>query len=148
MLVAEDVPQVAEEVLGLELACGLLRLSLDPLVGVQQQAGGRWHFEGLAQVAVGGEIVVSERGQVALVDLVERPLHDSLVWRVQDLREPLQDLAQVDQRPAQRPLDDLQAGQFVQDLLEGAVVERTAILIMNGSDSQLVQPMSIVLLAP
>ena len=93
MFVAEDVAQIAEEEFGFELASGSLHLSLDPLVGVQQQTSGGGHSEGLAQVAVGGEIIVSERGQVAMVDLVESPLHYSLVRGVQDLGEPLQNLA-------------------------------------------------------
>lgn len=53
---------------------------------------------------------MSQRGQVAPVDLVERPFDYSLVFAIQHLGESLQDLAKIDQSPAQGSLDDMQAG--------------------------------------
>ena len=48
VFLTEHVPQVAKEILGLELAGWLFHLALDPLVGVQQQASSRRHLEGLS----------------------------------------------------------------------------------------------------
>ncbi len=94
-LLIESIPNIVEEIFGLEFTSWSLDFPLDPFVYMENKPLSGRNSKFASQVQVCRKVIVIQRGQVALFDLIDSPLNNFSVAIGHNLRESIKDLSQV-----------------------------------------------------